>query len=218
MLGSADGSSLELIPYSHNAEVLKIDNPVERHKDHVDFQNQQPGLILQCHQTAWLLLIWELQGLDMAWISLMQVSVFLDTFCDKISSCNFRGSLWNVNFLPEPGARAEESCVVLEACWPFNTFLRMFLQSGHLSDVSLLWLCVMERRREQTSANPQGGWKIILDACAVPSRAQMTVVLVCPAYLPHPASKAGHKMWKGIEICIITALVLDGHQPAHQSS
>lgn len=52
VLGSADGSSLELIPYSHNAEVLKIDNPVERHKDHVDFQNQQPGLILQCHQTA----------------------------------------------------------------------------------------------------------------------------------------------------------------------
>lgn len=52
VLGSADGSSLELIPYSHNAEVLKIDNPVERHKDHVDFQNQQPALILQCHQTA----------------------------------------------------------------------------------------------------------------------------------------------------------------------
>lgn len=29
VLGSADGSSLDLIPYSHNAEVLKIDNPME---------------------------------------------------------------------------------------------------------------------------------------------------------------------------------------------
>lgn len=29
VLGSADGSSSDLIPYSRNAEVLKIDNTVE---------------------------------------------------------------------------------------------------------------------------------------------------------------------------------------------
>lgn len=47
---------------------------------------------------------------------------------------------------------------------------------------------------------------------------KVAVMLVWPACLPYPASKAGHKTWKGIEICILAGLVLDGHQPGHQSS
>ena len=66
----------------------------------------------------------------MARISLIQVAVFLDAFCDRASSSNFGEDLWNLNLLPEPGAQGRRelcgTCSLLVRLGLSNTYARKF--------------------------------------------------------------------------------------------
>lgn len=102
------------------------------------------------------------------------------------------GGLWNVNSLPQPRGSGTSRLVARHR--PSNTSMGIFPQSRCSSHVSLLWLCGGEEDRKVTW-KPLGKMRNIprCSHSAHQGQCKMTVMLVCPACLFPPASKAGLK-------------------------